>query len=145
LRKWLHHNWYKEEFIKGREFTIGVFKTKGETIVLPVTEIITDKDKDFFDFEAKYQGKSQEITPAEINEEMGEKLRSAAKKAYQLLNCRGIVRIDFIYSQEHNAPFMLEMNTVPGQSQASVVPQQVRAMGGTLKDFYTAVIEEALA
>ncbi len=134
-----------EEFIKGREFTIGVFKTKGETIVLPVTEIITDKDKDFFDFEAKYQGKSQEITPAVISEEMGENLRSAAKKAYQLLNCRGIVRIDFIYSDEHSAPFMLEMNTVPGQSQASVVPQQVRAMGGTLKDFYTAVIEEALA
>ena len=75
---------------------------------------------------------------------MKTQLQSAAQKVYELLNCRGIVRIDFIYSEERRAPFMLEVNTVPGQSQASVVPQQVVAMGWTLKEFYTAVIEEAI-
>ncbi|MBS1643139.1 MAG: D-alanine--D-alanine ligase [Bacteroidetes bacterium] len=131
-----------EEFIKGREFTIGVFKTKGEIIVLPITEIKTQKE--FFDFEAKYQGKSEEVTPAQISNEMLKQLETAAKNVYEILNCRGIVRIDFIYSEKHNAPFMLEVNTVPGQSAASVVPQQVVAKGWTLKDFYTAVIEECL-
>ncbi|MDE3235749.1 MAG: D-alanine--D-alanine ligase [Bacteroidota bacterium] len=132
-----------EEFIKGREFTIGVFKTKGNIIVLPVTEVKTHNE--FFDFEAKYQGKSEEITPAEISEEILQKLTGAAKKVYALLNCRGIVRIDFIYNEANQQPYMLEVNTVPGQSQASVVPQQVRAMGWSLQDFYTAVIEECFA
>lgn len=132
-----------EEFIKGREFTIGVFKTKGNIIVLPVTEVKTHNE--FFDFEAKYQGKSEEITPAEISEEILQKLTGSAKKVYALLNCRGIVRIDFIYNEANQQPYMLEVNTVPGQSQASVVPQQVRAMGWSLQDFYTAVIEECFA
>ena len=133
-----------EEFIKGREFTIGVYKTKGEIIVLPITEIKINSEKDFFDFEAKYQGKSEEITPAVIDHSMSEQLKTAAKKVYQLLNCRGVVRIDFIYSETLCQPFMLEVNTVPGQSTASVIPQQVKAMGWTLTDFYSALIEEAL-
>lgn len=132
-----------EEFIKGREFTIGVFKTKGNIITLPITEVVSKND--FFDFEAKYQGKSEEITPANIDETIASQIRDAAKKAYQLLNCRGIVRIDFIYNEQNHQPYMLEINTVPGQSEASIVPQQVKAMGWTLKDFYTAVIEEAFA
>lgn len=131
-----------EEFISGREFTIGVFKTKGKIIVLPITEINTHNE--FFDFEAKYQGKSQEITPALIDEMMAEKLKVAAKKVYQILNCRGIVRIDFIYNKQNNEPYMLEVNTVPGQSQASVVPQQVKVKGWTLQQFYTTLIEEVL-
>jgi len=131
-----------EEFISGREFTIGVFKNKGETIVLPITEIITHNE--FFDFEAKYQGKSEEITPAIIDDTMKQKLESAARRVYEVLNCRGVVRIDFIYNLATGQPFMLEVNTVPGQSEASVIPQQVRAMGWTLKDFYSAVIEQAL-
>ncbi len=129
-----------EEFIKGREFTIGVFKTKGEIITLPITEVITKKE--FFDYEAKYQGLSDEITPAQVDEAVAVKVRLAAKKAYELLNCRGIVRIDFIYNEEAGEPYMLEVNTVPGQSDASIIPQQVKAMGWTLKDFYTAVVEE---
>ena len=133
-----------EEFIKGREFTIGVYKTKGEIIVLPITEIKINAEKDFFDFEAKYQGKSEEITPAKIDHSMTEQLQSAAKRVYQILNCRGVVRIDFIYSESLKQPFMLEVNTVPGQSAASVIPQQVKAMGWTLTDFYAALIEEAL-
>ena len=131
-----------EEFISGREFTIGVFKTKGEIIVLPITEVVTHNE--FFDFEAKYQGKSEETTPAKIDEPVAAQLRAAAQRVYQILNCRGIVRIDFIYNQEKKVPYMLEVNTVPGQSEASVVPQQVQVKGWTLKEFYTAVIEEAL-
>jgi D-alanine-D-alanine ligase len=129
-----------EEFIAGRELTIGVFKSKGQIITLPITEIISKKD--FFDYEAKYQGMSDEITPANIDEPVAVKVRLAAQKIYELLNCRGIVRIDFIYSEKAGAPYMLEVNTVPGQSEASIVPQQVKAMGRTLKDFYTAVVEE---
>ena len=131
-----------EEFIAGREFTIGVFKTKGEIITLPITEVITKKD--FFDYEAKYLGASEEITPAKVDESIAEKVRAAAKNVYALLNCRGIVRIDFIYNEAKGAPYMLEVNTVPGQSEASIVPQQVKAKGWTLKQFYTAVIDEAL-
>jgi D-alanine-D-alanine ligase len=132
-----------EEFISGREFTIGVFKTKEGIIVLPITEIVTKNE--FFDFEAKYQGKSEETTPALIDATMKQKLESAAKRVYEVLNCRGVVRIDFIYDTSAGEPFMLEVNTVPGQSEASVIPQQVRAMGWSLKDFYSAVIEQALS
>ncbi len=131
-----------EEFIKGRELTIGVFKTKGEIIALPITEIITKKE--FFDYEAKYHGASDEITPANIDESIAEKVREDAKKVYRLFNCNGIVRIDFIYNEEDEKPYMLEINTVPGQSEASLVPQQVRAMGWSMKEFYTALIEECL-
>jgi D-alanine-D-alanine ligase len=130
-----------EEFIQGREFTIGVFKTKGKIITLQITEVVTTNE--FFDFEAKYEGKSKEITPAEINESMANQIREAALKTYDLLNCKGIVRIDFIYNSANAQPYMLEVNTVPGQSAASIIPQQVAAMGWSLKDFYTAVIEEA--
>lgn len=132
-----------EEFIQGREFTIGVFRTKGKIITLPMTEVISKNE--FFDFEAKYLGKSEEITPAQISEAMAGKVRKAAEKIYQVLNCRGVVRIDFIYNEAKDEPYMLEVNTVPGQSEASIIPQQVKAMGWTLKDFYTAVIEEAWA
>ncbi|OYU53884.1 MAG: D-alanine--D-alanine ligase A [Chitinophagaceae bacterium BSSC1] len=131
-----------EEFISGREFTIGVFKSQGTTTVLPITEIKTGNA--FFDFEAKYQGKSEEITPAQISPLMQEQLTAAAKRVYEVLNCRGVVRIDFIYNESQAQPYMLEVNTVPGQSAASVIPQQVRAMGWSLTDFYTAIIEEAL-
>lgn len=129
-----------EEFIAGRELTIGVFKTKGEIITLPITEIITKND--FFDYKAKYLGESDEITPANVEETIAEKIRNAAKKAYQVFNCNGIVRIDFIFESKLQQPFMLEINTVPGQSAESIVPQQVKAMGWSLQDFYTALIEE---
>ena len=129
-----------EEFIKGKEYTIGVFKTKGKVIALPITEIISKND--FFDFQAKYEGASEEITPAVVEESIAEKVREHAKKAYSVFNCKGIVRIDFIYDEASGYPFMLEINTVPGQSAASLVPQQVAAMGWSLKDFYSALIEE---
>jgi D-alanine-D-alanine ligase len=131
-----------EEFISGREFTIGVFKTNGALQVLPITEIETSNE--FFDFEAKYQGKSVETTPAIINATMQEQLESAAKRVYEVLNCRGVVRVDFIYNEQKGLPYMLEVNTVPGQSAASVIPQQVKAMGMSLQDFYTSIIEASL-
>ena len=127
-----------EEMIVGREFTVGVFKNQNDILVLPITEIITQND--FFDYEAKYLGKSQEITPAQISNKMETQLTSSAKKIYELLNCSGVVRIDFIYNQDKEQAFMLEINTVPGQSEASIIPQQVKAMGWTLEQFYTAVI-----
>ena len=132
-----------EEFISGREFTIGVFKSKGELVVLPITEIITENE--FFDFEAKYEGKSKEITPAEISSQIFKDLIEAAKKVYATLNCRGVVRIDFIYNEAMGKAYMLEVNTVPGQSEASVIPQQVRAKGWNLSDFYATIIEDAIS
>ena len=129
-----------EEFISGREFTIGVFKSKGNIITLPITEIISQNE--FFDFQAKYEGASQEITPADVSEEIAEKIREEARKAYSVFNCNGVIRIDFIYNENSNKPYLLEINTVPGQSAASIVPQQVRAMGWSLKEFYTTLIEE---
>lgn len=132
-----------EEFIKGREFTIGVFRSKNDIITLPITEVISKKE--FFDYEAKYTaGMSTEITPAEVAEEIAGQVRASAIKVYQVFNCRGIVRIDFIYNEENRLPYLLEINTVPGQSEASIVPKQVKAMGWTLKAFYSALIDEAL-
>jgi D-alanine-D-alanine ligase len=132
-----------EEMIQGREFTVGVFRTRGEIIVLPITEVTAHKE--FFDFEAKYGGKSTETTPAQMPDEWRSKLEAAAKKIYEVFNCRGVVRIDFIYNEEKNLPYMLEINTIPGQSDASVVPQQVREKGWNLTDFYTRLVEEALS
>lgn len=109
-------------------------------MVLPITEIITHNE--FFDYEAKYLGKGEEITPAQIDDDIKNKIQTTAKRVYELLNCRGIVRIDFIYNEEKQQPFMLEVNTVPGQSEASIVPQQVKAMGWSLEKFYSAMIEE---
>ena len=131
-----------EEFIKGRELTIGVFRARGEIIALPITEILSKKE--FFDYEAKYLGASEEVTPAKVDEPIAELIRSEATRAYKIFNCRGVVRIDFIYNEKDKKAYMLEINTVPGQSEASIVPQQVRAMGWTLKEFYTSLIEDSL-
>ncbi len=131
-----------EEMIMGREFTVGVFKTKGEIIVLPITEVKANADKSFFDFEAKYQGKSTETTPAIVEEVIAEKIRNAARSVYSVFNCKGVVRIDFIYNEAAQQPYMLEVNTIPGQSEASIVPQQIKAMGWNLKEFYTKLLME---
>jgi D-alanine-D-alanine ligase len=129
-----------EEFIKGRELTIGVYRSKGKIIPLPITEILSKKE--FFDYEAKYLGASEEITPAKVDKDIEALIKSEAEKAYSIFNCSGIVRIDFIYNEEDKKAYMLEINTVPGQSEASIVPQQVRAMGITLKEFYSQLLEE---
>ena len=131
-----------EEFIAGREFTIGVYKSNGNIITLPFTEVMSQND--FFDFEAKYQGKSTEVTPAVCTEELAQQVRSAAAGIYAVFNCRGVVRMDFIYNEKQQVPYLLEINTVPGQSDASIVPQQVAAAGMTLTAFYAMLIDDAL-
>jgi D-alanine-D-alanine ligase len=129
-----------EEYIKGREFTVGVMRSKGKLEVLPICEVVSKKA--FFDYEAKYQGASEELIPAPIDIKMKKTLEETVKKIYQIFNCKGIVRIDFIWHEEKNVPYMLEINTVPGQSQNSIVPQMVRAYGWTMQEFYTRQIEE---
>lgn len=132
-----------EEFIKGREFTCGLFRANGQITVLPITEVISSKE--FFDYEAKYTpGKSQEITPAKIPADIEKKIQNCSVALYDQLNCRGIVRIDFILQESTHQLYFLEMNTMPGQSENSIVPQQVRAHGMQLQDFYGQLIEECL-
>jgi D-alanine-D-alanine ligase len=132
-----------EEFIKGREFSIGIVRLKGKIKVLPATEIITSKD--FFDFEAKYTtGASQEITPADLSTQKNEQIADIVTEVYLRLNCKGMVRIDFILLDETNDFYFIEINTTPGQSSNSLIPQQVRAAGMDIKDFYGELIESAL-
>ena len=132
-----------EEFVKGREITCGLYKAGGELTVLPLTEIISSKE--FFDYEAKYTpGISREVTPAEVGDDIAGRIRSTAKELYNKLNCKGIVRMDFIYEEANDRLFFLEANTMPGQSENSIVPQMVRAAGKTLQEFYGTLIEECL-
>jgi len=132
-----------EEFIKGRELTCGLFKVNGQLTVLPITEVISSKE--FFDYEAKYTpGVSQEITPAQVPDEITQRVQQTAGVLYDRLNCRGIVRVDFIWEEATGKLFFLEVNTMPGQSENSLVPQQVRASGRTLQEFYGMLIEESL-
>jgi D-alanine-D-alanine ligase len=130
-----------EAFLPGREFSGGVFRTKGEVVALPVTEIIPETE--FFDFAAKYEGKSQEITPAALPEHLAERCRQQSRRLYEAFNCRGVIRCDYILVDE--AFYLLEINTIPGLSPASIVPQQVRACGWTLSDFFGLLIEEAFS
>lgn len=132
-----------EEFIKGREFSIGIVKFDGEIMVLPATEIISFKE--FFDYEAKYTpGVSQEITPANLSEAQNLRIKSIVKEAYRVLNCKGMTRIDFILQEETDDFYFIEINTTPGQSANSLIPQQVRAAGMDLGEFYGKLIEESL-
>ncbi|CAN5341809.1 D-alanine--D-alanine ligase [soil metagenome] len=131
-----------EEFIKGREFSIGVARLHGKLTVLPATEIISSKD--FFDYEAKYTaGVSKEITPADLPAAKNEEIAEIVTEVYLRLNCKGMVRIDFILQKETNDFYFIEVNTTPGQSAASLIPQQVRAAGMSVSDFYGDLIEGA--
>jgi len=127
-----------EEFLNGREFSVGVFKYNGKINVLPITEIISEND--FFDFEAKYLGKSQEITPARITASEKEKLHHTAFKIYKKLNMTGMSRSDFILID--GEPHFIEINTVPGLATESILPQQIRAAGYSLTEFFGLLIEE---
>ncbi len=132
-----------EEFINGREFTVGIYKAKGKVVVLPVTEIKSSKE--FFDYEAKYtEGVTEEITPANIPAEQIEKISEIVRSIFAKLNCKGVVRVDFILQDFTDDFYFIEINTVPGQSVASLIPQQVKASGMTMKEFYSLLIEEAL-
>lgn len=129
-----------EEFIKGRELTCGVMETKNEILAFPITEIIPKKD--FFDYKAKYDGSTAEITPADVSDTIRIKVQETAKKIYKGLNCKGVCRIDFICEQDKEDICFLEVNTIPGQSEQSIVPQQVRKMGLTTQILYSKMLEE---
>jgi D-alanine-D-alanine ligase len=133
-----------EEFISGREFTIGVYRGALGIGVLPATEIVSSKE--FFDFEAKYTtGVTEEITPARMTPEEKERVEKIVQAVFQKLNAKGITRIDYILQEGTGNFYFIEINTVPGQSENSLIPQQVRAAGRTIQDFYTEIIEASLA
>jgi D-alanine-D-alanine ligase len=128
-----------EAFMNGREVACGVLKSKNRKLVLPVTEIISKNE--FFDYEAKYtSGRSEEITPAKMDEEVTGEIQQLSSQIYDILGCSGIVRVDFIVVK--SKPLFLEINTVPGMSAESLVPQQAKAAGIALADLYSMVIED---
>jgi len=127
-----------EQFIKGRELTCGVFNDEA----FPVTEIVTERE--FFDYQAKYLGMSKEITPAQISDNLKMKIQRASRQIYQLLCCKGVCRVDFIYDEIADEIYFLEINTVPGQSPQSIIPQQVRAMGKTTSWLYNSLLAEVV-
>lgn len=129
-----------ESFLDGTEVSVGVITYKGETKVLPITEIVSEND--FFDYEAKYLGKSQEITPARLTPEQEAKVTAEAKKVYEVLKMKGFSRSEFIFKD--GEPHLLEMNTVPGLTKESILPQQAAVAGISLSDLFDNAIVEAL-
>lgn len=132
-----------EEFVQGREFSVGVYKGKNGITVLPATEVISSKE--FFDFEAKYTpGITEEITPGRMTLEEQKLVNQIVTSVYKQLNCKGVVRIDYFLQHGTGEFYFIEINTVPGQTEQSFIPQQVRAAKMSIKDFYTELIEVAL-
>ncbi|GFZ79359.1 D-alanine--D-alanine ligase [Aquaticitalea lipolytica] len=129
-----------ESFLDGTEVSVGVITYKGEVIVLPITEIVSNND--FFDYKAKYLGESQEITPARLSKVQEEKVNSVAKKVYEVLKMKGFSRSEYIFKD--GEPHLLEVNTVPGLTKASILPQQAAAAGISLVELFSNAIEEAL-
>lgn len=135
-----------ERFIAGTEVTCGCYKVGGITepwkeVIFPLTEVVTKNE--FFDFDAKYKGESDEITPARISSELTEKVQREASRIYDILGAKGLIRIDFIIEAD-GEPVMLEVNTTPGMTATSFIPQQVRAAGLDIKDVMTDIIENEL-
>lgn len=126
-----------ESFLDGTEVTCGVYRTKNGLHALPLTEICTENE--FFDYEAKYNGKSQEITPARVTDELRAKVQAQAKNVYQLLQLKSIARIDFMVV--NGIPHVIEVNTTPGFSTASIVPQMIQADNNTITNFWQEILE----
>lgn len=138
-----------EAFMPGTEITCGCYKTKEKEVVFPITEVVTGNE--FFDYDAKYNGQVQEITPARLNEDTAERVRLITSTIYDILGCSGIIRIDYIITKnvdengvEHERINMLEINTTPGMTVTSFIPQQVAAAGLQMKDVLTDIIEDKL-
>jgi D-alanine-D-alanine ligase len=127
-----------EAFLGGTEITQGCYKTREKTVLLPITEVVTSNE--FFDYDAKYNGQVQEITPARIAPEVAERVGKVTSHIYDILHCNGIVRIDYIISPEGRIS-MLEVNTTPGMTATSFIPQQVRAAGLTMSEVLTDIVE----
>jgi len=129
-----------EQFLDGVEVSVGVISYKGETTVLPITEIVSEND--FFDYQAKYEGKSQEITPARISDDYANKVSTEAKRIYETLGMKGFSRSEFIFKNDE--PYLLEVNTVPGLTKESILPQQAAEAGISTTDLFDNAIAEAL-
>ena len=127
-----------EEFIEGREISCGVMIAGDKEYIFPITELVCQSE--FFDYKAKYQGFSNEITPADLPEAIRKEVNRLTLIAYKRLNCRGVVRIDFIVKGE--TPYMIEINTIPGMSSHSIIPQQAATMGMSLTELFNLIIDE---
>ena len=127
-----------ESFVKGREITCGVYFNGHDVIPFPPTEIISNNE--FFDYDAKYNGQSQEVTPADIDAKLTRHIQDLSQTIYKRLGLRGIARMDFIVTEEHK-PYLIEVNTTPGMSERSIVPQQIAAAGKTMKAVFTELIQ----
>ena len=127
-----------EQFLEGTEVTMGIYKTHEKTVLLPITEVVTQNE--FFDYDAKYNGQVQEITPARIPEDTARRIREITSHIYDILHCNGIIRIDYIISKDGKI-WMLEVNTTPGMTATSFIPQQVRAAGLSMTDVLTDIVE----
>ncbi|MDH6357966.1 D-alanine--D-alanine ligase [Parabacteroides sp. PF5-9] len=131
-----------EKYMEGTEVTCGCYKTKkGKEVVFPLTEVVTENE--FFDFDAKYNGQSDEITPARLPEALTKKIQQQTSRIYDLLGAKGLIRVDYIILAD-NEPYMLEVNTVPGMTVASFIPQQVRAAGLDIQEVMSDLIENEL-
>ena len=131
-----------EQYMQGTEVTVGCYKTKEKSVVFPVTEVVTSNE--FFDYDAKYNGQVQEITPARISPELTKALQDETSRIYDILHCNGIIRIDYIITRNADGSDkinMLEINTTPGMTATSFIPQQVRAAGLDIKDVLTEIVE----
>lgn len=135
-----------EQFIEGTEISIGCYKTREKSVVLPATEVVTTNE--FFDYDAKYNGQVKEITPARLSEDTARRVSEITSHIYDILGCNGIIRIDYIISRQKDADgvekeriYMLEINTTPGMTATSFIPQQVRAAGLEMKDVLTDIVE----
>ena len=127
-----------EQYLEGTEITIGCYKTSEKEVLLPITEVVTQNE--FFDYDAKYNGQVQEITPARISEEWAHRVREITSHIYDILHCNGIIRIDYIISKDGKIR-MLEVNTTPGMTATSFIPQQVKAAGMTMTEVLTDIVE----
>lgn len=127
-----------ESLIQGTEITCGCYKIKGKSVVFPITEVVTENE--FFDYDAKYNGEVEEITPARISQELTQKVQELTSRIYDIVDAKGIIRVDYIIEKDGN-PKLLEVNTTPGMTVTSFIPQQVRAAGLDIKDVMTDIIE----
>ena len=127
-----------ESYMEGTEVTVGCYKTREKTVIFPPTEVVTTNE--FFDYDAKYNGQVEEITPARISDDLTNRLKQLTSQIYDILHCNGIIRIDYIISKEQKIS-MLEVNTTPGMTATSFIPQQVRAAGLDIKDVLTDIVE----
>lgn len=130
-----------ESYLKGTEVTCGVYKTKDKAVAFPITEVVTKRE--FFDYEAKYNGQVDEITPARIPDEMRDRVQAMTLKIYDIIGARGIIRTDYVLIGDEI--YLLEVNTTPGMTATSFIPQQVRAAGLDIKDVLSDIIENELA